>query len=181
MAACRCWIFTLAPRRPTGSITEVGCSCLLIVPSQEMCYLYDIYMISLFLGECKGLLGKPFARPTNCAASLLKSLPLTSWVKQHRPRLCMSEAQQRQEKTQRNEQQESGKAGKRSQKEAMRCHSEQLIVPRQGHTAACSEIQAIAKPSEVAKHVGTPKRWIVTRPAVGARALRASRASQERR
>src|SRR5215831_18680127 len=78
-----------------------------------MCYLSDIYMISLFLGECKGLLGKPFAGPTNCAASLLKSLPLTSWVKQHRPRLCMSEAQQRQEKTQRNEQQESGKAGKR--------------------------------------------------------------------
>jgi hypothetical protein len=48
-----------------------------------------------------------------------------------------------------------------------------------GTRRAC--VQAVAKPSEVAKTSGTPNSLIVTRPAVGTRALRTSRSSHESR
>jgi len=62
-------------------------------------------------------------------------------------------------------------------KEAMRYHSEKQACPRRGNAeTADREDQAIANPSEVAKTSGMPNSRIVTREAVGPRALRASRA-----
>jgi hypothetical protein len=64
----------------------------------------------------------------------------------------------------------------------MRRHSEQHVALRgKGTLDSSSTVQAVAKPSEVAKAAGTPNRLIVTRPAVGARALRASRSAHKKR
>jgi hypothetical protein len=57
----------------------------------------------------------------------------------------------------------------------MGLHSERQACPSRGNGEATDrEVHAVAKASEAARSSGTPNSLIVTRPAVGARALRAN-------
>jgi hypothetical protein len=83
------------------------------------------------------------------------------------------------EETKRAEEERKGeKARERGQEAPL---GEACLSEERGHRGNRGEVQAVAKPSEVAKPSGTPHSLIITWLAVGARALRTSRSAHESR